>query len=265
MKLQKAVSSLLAASMVVFTVGCTNDSVPPVEAAGPSGVKNVLLVHGAWSDGSSWAKVIPLLQADGYNVVAVQLPLTSLADDAAALQRALALQTGPVLLVGHSYGGSVITEAGNDPKVEGLVYVDAFAPDVSESALSLGKTAAPTPIGKDLVPDATGFLKLTPAGVATDFAQDLTATEQATIATTQGPVNAPNALGGTISVAAWKTRPSWYILATNDRVIGPELEQSMASRMKATTTTIASSHVVMLSQPTVVTSVIEKAATTLAP
>src|SRR5437660_11802013 len=110
---------ILAASGTVFLVGCSSGVT--VRASGPTGVKNILLVHGAWADGSSWSKVIPLLQADGYNVVAVQMPLTSLADDAAVVQRALALETGPVLLVGHSYGGAVITEAGNDPKVEGLV------------------------------------------------------------------------------------------------------------------------------------------------
>jgi len=229
-------------------------------------VTNTVLVHGAWTDGSSWSKVIPLLQADGYNVVAVQLPLTSLTEDAAVVQRAIALLPGHVLLVGHSYGGSVITQAGGDPKVEGLVYVAAFAPDTGESAYSLGATVPATPIMADFTQDATGFLKLTANGIGADFAQDLTPAEQSLVATTQGPVNAPNALAGPIiNGPAWKTHPSWYIIASNDRVIGPVLEQTMASRMKATVVTIASSHVVMLAQPTAVTAFIEKAATTLAP
>src|ERR1700742_4331462 len=138
------------------------------------GVRNIVIVHGAWADGSSWSKVIPLLQAKGLHVVAVQNPLTSLADDVAATKRAIALQDGPVLLVGHSYGGVVITEAGNDPKVVGLVYVSAVAPDKGESAFGL-ITSAPTPVGTELRPDKSGFLKLTPKGIAEDFGQDLSA------------------------------------------------------------------------------------------
>jgi pimeloyl-ACP methyl ester carboxylesterase len=168
--------------------------------------------------------------------------------------------------VGHSYGGSVITQAGNDPKVEGLVYVAAFAPDAGESAYSLGTTVPATPIMADFSQDAAGFLKLTASGVAADFAQDLTFSEQAVIAVTQGPVDAPNALAGSITnVPAWKSRPSWYILSNNDRVIGPALEQTMATRMKATVSRVDSSHVIMLAHPAVVTEVIERAAATLAP
>jgi pimeloyl-ACP methyl ester carboxylesterase len=138
-----------------------------------NGVASVVLVHGAWADGSSWSKVIPLLQAKGLHVVAVQNPLTSLADDVAATKRAIALQDGPVVLVGHSYGGAVITEAGNDPKVVGLVYVAAFAPGDGESVASISKPYPAAPLGAELRPDSQGFLSITPKGIAEDFAQDL--------------------------------------------------------------------------------------------
>jgi pimeloyl-ACP methyl ester carboxylesterase len=238
----------LAASGSALLIGCSSGVT--VRAAGPTGVKNILLVHGAWADGSSWSKVIPLLQADGYNVVAVQMPLTSLADDVAVVQRALALETGPVLLVGHSYGGAVITQAGNDPKVEGLVYVAAFAPDAGESAYSLGNTVPTTPVGGELRQDTQGFLKLSAAGVSDDFAPELTDSEKASLAITQGPISAMNALGGSITTPAWRTRPSWYVVAANDRVISPALEQTMASRAKATTITLTSCHVALLAHPT---------------
>src|SRR6478609_952964 len=141
------------------------------------GVRNVVIVHGAWADGSSWSKVIPLLQAKGLHVVAVQNPLTSLADDVAATKRAIALQDGPVLLVGHSYGGAVITEAGNDPKVARLVYVAAFAPGDGQSVNDLGKSCPVPPGAGAAKPDASGFLTMTPKGIAEDFAQDLSDAE----------------------------------------------------------------------------------------
>ena len=221
--------------------------------------KNVVLVHGAWADGSSWSKVISKLAADGLNVTAVQLPLTSLADDVATVKRALALETGPVLLVGHSYGGAVITEAGGDPKVVGLVYVAAFAPDAGESAGSLLGTVPPAPLGAEIRPDANGFLKMTKSGMLDDFAQDLPDVEKTMMFVVHAPT-AGASLGGTITTPAWKTRPSWYIVATNDRAIPPSLEATMAKRMKAETTSIDASHVVMLSQPDKVAAVILRAA-----
>ena len=157
-------------------------------AAAQTVVKNIVLVHGAWADGSNWSKVVPLLEAKGFHVVAVQNPLTSLGDDVAATKRAIALQDGPVILVGHSYGGVVITEAGNDPKVVGLVYVAAFAPGDGESIISISKPYPPTPLGGELRPDAQGFLSLTPKGVADDFAQDLTDAEKELVTATQGPL-----------------------------------------------------------------------------
>ncbi len=225
----------------------------------PTGVKNVVLVHGAWADGSSWSKVIPLLEAKGLHVVAVQNPLTSLADDVAATKRAIALQGGPVILVGHSYGGAVITEAGNDPKVVGLVYVAAFAPGDGESVGSISKPYPPTPLGGELRPDAQGFLSVTPKGIAEDFAQDLSDKEKQILTATQGPTNAA-AFGATITTAAWKTKPSWFVIAGNDRAIPPELEKAEAAMMKATAITVASSHVAMLSHPKEVAELIEQAA-----
>jgi pimeloyl-ACP methyl ester carboxylesterase len=209
--------------------------------------------------------VIPLLQADGYSVVAVQLPLTSLAEDVKAVQRAIALEDGPLLLVGHSYGGAVITQAGNDTKVEGMLYVNAFAPDVGESAYSLGNTVAPTPVAAEIRPDTQGFLKLTDTGIADDFAQELTTAEKAALTSTQGPISANDTLGAPVTLPAWKSRPTWYIVGSNDRVISPALEQTMAARMKATTITLAACHVSMLAHPTDVVSFIEKAAATLKP
>jgi pimeloyl-ACP methyl ester carboxylesterase len=218
------------------------------------GVKNVLLVHGAWADGSSWSKVVPLLEEKGLHVVAVQIPLTSFADDVAATQRAIALEDGPVLLVGHSYAGAVITEAGNDPKVAGLVYVSAVAPDKRESAFGL-ITSTPTPVGAELRPDTSGFLKLTSKGIAEDFAQDLSAKEIAVLDATQVPTNVA-AMKGEITAPAWKSKPSWYVIAANDRTISPTLEAAQAKRIGATTSTVASSHVVMLAHPSEVANVI---------
>jgi pimeloyl-ACP methyl ester carboxylesterase len=222
------------------------------------GVRDVILVHGAWADGSNWSKVIPLLEARGLKVTAVQLPLTSLADDAATLKRAFALEDGPFLLVGHSYGGSVITEAGNDPKVAGLVYVAAFAPGKGESTLDQIK-ANPTPVGAELRPDASGFFKLSDKGIVEDFAPDLPEAAQKVLIATQDPI-AGAALGVPISTPAWRNKPSWFVIAGDDRMISPKLEEAEAQKMKAKSITISSSHVVMLSHPVEVADFIERAA-----
>jgi pimeloyl-ACP methyl ester carboxylesterase len=251
-----------ARNVVTTCVALLAMIVPAAKAIGQTppaeGVKTVLLIHGAWADGSSWSKIIPLLEAKGLHVVAVQIPLTSLADDVAATQRAIALEDGPVLLVGHSYGGAVITEAGNDPKVAGLVYVAAVAPDQGESTLGLISSVA-TPIGSELRPDKSGFLKLTPKGVAEDFAQDLSAKEIAILTATQVPVSF-GAMKGEVTIPAWKSKPSWYIIAANDRAISPDLEASQAKRIGATAITVPSSHVAMLAQPLKVAGVILDAA-----
>ena len=248
-----AAATIFSSGLAVGTQTSTAQNVHP------QGVKNVLLVHGAFADGSSWAKVIPLLQAKGYHVVAVQIPLTSLSDDVAAVNRALKLENGPVLLVGHSYGGVVITEAGNDPKVAGLIYVAAYALDAGESVLSVSKSGPAAPLNAELRPDDAGFLKVTDKGINEDFAQDLPEKERQVLAATQVPV-AMNAMGGKITQPAWKAKPSWFIVAGSDRAIPPQYERTMAARMKATTTTAPSSHVVMLSKPEAVVRTIETAA-----
>jgi len=221
--------------------------------------RNVVLVHGAWADGSSWAKVIPLLEKEGLNVVAVQNPLSSLSDDVAATRRSIALQDGPVILVGHSYGGAVITEAGADPKVAGLVYVAAFAPDAGQAVVDLGKDLPPAPGGAEVRPDSAGFLKLTTKGIVEDFAQDLPISERRVLAATQGPTNGA-AFGAKVTNAAWKEKPTWYVVAANDRMIQPDLERQFAKAMKAKTITLSSSHVAMLSHPAEVAKLIIEAA-----
>jgi pimeloyl-ACP methyl ester carboxylesterase len=227
-------------------------------AASP--IKNVVLIHGAFADGSSYAKVIPLLQAKGLHVISVQIPLTSFADDVAATKRAVDAQDGPVLLVGHSYGGVVISEAGNDPKVAGLVYLAAFAPDSGQNIVEISKPF-PKPPGMDtLAPQADGFLLLTEQGVKDNFAQDLTETEKNILVAVQ-PMTAGAIFGAKVSKAAWHDKPTWYVVASNDRMISPEHEKSMAKQMNASTTILPSSHVVMLSHPIEVAAVIEKATT----
>jgi pimeloyl-ACP methyl ester carboxylesterase len=236
----------------------------PTTAPVAIGVKNIVLVHGAFADGSSWAKVIPLLEAKGYHVTAVQNPLTSLADDVAATKRAIALQNGPVLLVGHSWGGSVITEAGNDAQVAGLVYVAAAAPEAGQTFVDMAQAAAPPLGANSFKPDAAGFLSLTREGALNDFAQDLPLAERTLIYATQGPWASSAPTKDRISTPAWKTKPSWYIVASEDRMINPDLERALAKRLNATTLVLKSSHVPMLSQPAKVAAFISEAAAKVA-
>src|SRR5262245_64222939 len=224
-----------------------------------NGINDIVLVHGAFVDGSSWGKVIPILQAKGYNVTAVQIPLTSFADDVAATQRAIARLNGPVILVGHSWGGVVITEAGMDPKIVGLVYVAAFAPDAGEQVGELGKKYPPPPALASPNVDDKGFLTLS-ADAFKKFGSDLPEGEAYLAAATQGPINA-SAFGAQVTAVAWKTKPSWYIVSTLDQAIAPDEERFFAKRMKATTTELKASHVSMLSQPKGVAAVILDAAT----
>ncbi len=253
----KSAMALLAASLSL-AMSAVFPSTASAKENAMSRQANVILVHGAWADGSSWSKVIPLLVARGVNVTAVQLPLTTLDDDVATVKRALALETGPTILVGHSYGGAVITEAGNDPKVSGLVYVAAFAPDAGQSAGSMQSGAPPAPMGAQLKPDAQGFLKLSREGVFEDFAQDLSPEEKLVLFAAQSPTNAKS-LGGVITTAAWRGKRSWYIIASQDRAIPPELEAIMAKTLGADTISLPSSHVAMLSHPKEVAAVIMKA------
>ena len=248
-------TTLIATTMLILSSGL--DMRGYAQTNSPQGTKNIVLVHGAWADGSCWSKVIALLQAKGFHVVAVQNPLTSLAD--CDLRCIIALQDGPVILVGHSYAGVVITEAGNDPKVVGLVYVAAFAPGEGESINSVGKPYPPAPLGSELRPDVQGFLTATPKGIAEDMAQDLSASEQRVLTATQGQTSA-SVFGATVTTAAWKSKPSWALIAGNDRAIPPELEKDEAAAIKATSITVLANHLAMLSHPREVAELIEQAA-----
>jgi len=232
---------------------------PSPVAAAASSVKNVVLVHGAFADGSSWAKVIPLLEARGLQVTAVQNPLSSLADDVAATRRAIARQDGPVILVGHSWAGMVISEAGNDPKVAGLVYIAALVPNEGQSASEVLKPYAASPGNAEIKPDAAGYLSLTRKGIDEDFVPDLQPAERALVYATQGPWNSA-CFADKVSAPAWTTKPSWFIAAANDRIVPPEYEQTVAQHIHATTTTLPTGHVPMLSRPKNVAAVIVEAA-----
>ncbi|MGD0719519.1 MAG: alpha/beta hydrolase [Roseiarcus sp.] len=220
-------------------------------------VKNVVLVHGAFADGSGWKPVADILREDGYTVSIVQEPETSLADDVAATNRILDRQSGPAVLVGHSYGGAVITEAGANAHVASLVYVAAFAPDEGEKLGPLLGSIAPA--ATSIAPTADGYLLVDPAKFPTDFAADLPVAEAQFMAISQVPVNA-GALGTPITAPAWKTKPSYGIVATQDRMINPDLERSMYKRAGAKVTEIKGSHAVFFSQPRAVANVIEQAA-----
>jgi pimeloyl-ACP methyl ester carboxylesterase len=222
----------------------------------------VVLVHGAFADGSSWNKVIPLLQARGLDVVSVQNPLTSLADDAAAATRAMELAKGPVVLVGHSWGGAVISQAGANEKVKALVYVAAFALDKGESVNDLMKNGPPAPWAASLRRDSAGFLTLPPDVVAKDFAQDLKPADIGLIAATQGPWN-ERCLGDALTVGAWHGKSSWYVLAENDHMIDPNAQAAMSARIGAKVTRVKASHVPMLSHPAQVAEVIAAAAASI--
>lgn len=220
----------------------------------------IVLVHGAFADASGWQKVIPLLLKDGFNVTAVQNPLKSLVEDVATTKRVIDAQKGDVILVGHSYGGAVITEAaaGNN-KVKALVYVAAFAPDKGESLDGLIKKYPPTPLFGALVPDSSGFLFIDQAKYREVFAHDLTQGEASILATTQKGI-AGSVFGESLKAAAWKTIPSWYVVAAQDRAIDPELERFFAKRMKAQITKLTTSHVPFLSQPEKIAEIIKSAA-----
>ncbi|MET2825705.1 alpha/beta fold hydrolase [Mesorhizobium shangrilense] len=221
--------------------------------------KTVVLVHGAFADGSSWAKVIPLLEAKGLNVVSVQNPLSSLAADVDATKRVIDAQVGPVILVGHSWGGVVISQVGVDDKVKALVYVAAFAPPKGMSVNDLGAGQPPPPWAAALQPDSGGYLRLSTEGVAKYFAQDLPAGEISVIAATQGPTFA-KVFDEKLTVAAYETKPSWYVVAKNDRMIPPPAEAAMAKAIGAKVTELPTSHVAMLSKPREVADVILAAA-----
>ena len=220
---------------------------------------NVVLVHGGFVDGSGWEGVYKILTKDGYGVSIVQNPTISLADDVAATKRIVAAQNGPVILVGHSYGGAVITEAGNDPKVAGLVYITAFAPDRGESVATLIKDPPPGAPVPPILPPQDGYLFLDKAKFQASFAADVDNERAAFMADSQVPWGL-DALSGTISEPAWKTKPSWYLIATDDKMIPPAAQRFMSKRAGSNVVEVGGSHAIYVSQPNVVAALIEKAA-----
>jgi pimeloyl-ACP methyl ester carboxylesterase len=264
------IGALLLAGASLLLNGCSSgnaETLPAtVAASAPAPVlaanATAILVHGAWADGSSWSSVVPLLQQAGLNVVSVQLPRSSLADDAATVKRAIDLQTGPVILVGHSYGGAVITEAGTNTKVTALVYISAFAPDAGQS---INQITAPFPkpdwqVSPGFIIDEGGYLTLPTATVLNVFAADVPKDKAQQLAASQGPLF-NHCFDDMVSVPAWKTKPSWWLIGGQDQIIPPALQQAMAQHIGATVTTSPlSSHVVMVSHPEDVAAVVMAAA-----
>ena len=257
MKTLRNLSAPLAAAALAGAA-----AVAPAANAAPASahaVKNILLVHGGFVDGSGWSAVHRILTADGYKVTIVQIPTASLGDDVAVTRRALAAQDGPAVLVGHSYGGVVITEAGSDPKVKGLVYVAAFAPDAGESVSSLIAHPAPGAPVPPILPPQDGFLFLDKAKFAASFAADVDPAEAAFMADSQLPWGVA-ALSGQITAPAWKAKPSWYLVASDDHMIPPPAQRAMADRAGATVREVAASHSVYVSQPQATVDLIKEAA-----
>jgi pimeloyl-ACP methyl ester carboxylesterase len=220
---------------------------------------NVVLVHGGFVDGSGWESVYKILRKEGYAVSIVQNPTISLADDVAATKLIIDAQNGPVILVGHSYGGVVITEAGNDPKVVGLIYIAAFAPDRGESVSTLIKDPPPGAPVPPILPPRDGYLFLDNAKFQESFAADVDAERAAFMADSQVPWGV-GALSGSISEPAWKSKPSWYLVATDDKMIPPPAQRFMSERAGATVVEVAGSHAIYVSQPNAVASLITQAA-----
>jgi pimeloyl-ACP methyl ester carboxylesterase len=223
-------------------------------------MKNIVLVHGGFVDGAGWEGVYNILKRDGYSVSIVQNPTISLEDDVAVTKRALAAQDGPTVLVGHSYGGVVITEAGNDPKVSALVYIAAFAPDKGESVGTLIKDPPPGAPVPPILPPQDGFLFLDKAKFPASFAADVDPEKAAFMADSQVPWGV-GAIGGAISEPAWRTKPSWYLVTTEDKMIPPDAQRAMSKRAGATVVEAKGSHAIYVSQPRAVADLIEQAAT----
>jgi pimeloyl-ACP methyl ester carboxylesterase len=224
---------------------------------------SIVLVHGGFVDGSGWQDVYNILKKDGYNVSVVQNPTTSLADDVAFTKRVVAAQPGKVILVGHSYGGVVITEAGNDSKVAGLVYIAAFAPDQGESVAKLIANPAPGAPVPPILPPQDGFLMLDQAKFAASFADDVAPKQASFMAASQVPWGV-NALGGEVTTASWKTKPSWYLVAKDDKMIPPDAQRAMSKRAGSVVVESPGSHAVYVSQPKAVAKLIEQAAQAIA-
>ena len=251
-------STKLRLGAAALTTFAAASDLPAQAASNPP--TTVVLVHGAFADGSSWSKVIPLLEARGLRVVAVQNPLSSLAGDVEAAKRVIDMQPGQVVLVGHSWAGVVISQAGVNDKVKALIYVAAFAPPKGVSINDLGKGQPPAPWLSELQPDSAGYLRLSDEAVGKYFAQDLSPQDIRVVAATQGPVFS-GIFDEKITEAAYETKPSWYVVADKDGMIPPEAQRAMAKAINAKTTEVAASHVVMVSQPDAVAAVILDAAT----
>jgi pimeloyl-ACP methyl ester carboxylesterase len=245
-----------AALLAAFTI-----AIAPVTAATtlPAGtVKNIVLVHGAWADASSWNNVAHVLKRKGYHVTAVNIPLTSLAADAAATKAVIDAQDGPTVLVGHSWAGFVIGEVGNDPKVDALVYVSAFAPEKGESVASLSASGPPSEGVQAIRPDDKGFLYLDKTAFATVFGQDLPASESESLANAQLPIN-HTAFDEPATVAAWHLKPSWFVVSDKDLILDPSAQKFFANRIKATTTIVEGGHDTLIAFPKQVAAAIEAA------
>jgi pimeloyl-ACP methyl ester carboxylesterase len=241
------ISSVAAIAMAVGLSG----------AASAQSVKHVVLVHGAFADGSGWRAVADILKRDGYSVSVVQEPETSFADDVAATTRELQRVNAPAVLVGHSYGGAVITQAGNAPQVRGLVYIAAFAPDTGEALGALLKKTPPA--ANSAIPAGDGYVMIDPKAFHNDFAADLPADLANFMAISQVPVNG-SIFETPITKAAWHTKPSWYAVAKQDREINPDLQRFMAKRAGSSTIEVEGSHSIYISQPEIVAKLIETAA-----
>jgi pimeloyl-ACP methyl ester carboxylesterase len=253
MKTLQSLSALAAA--FTLTLG---SQAAFAEKSAPIKAHNVVLVHGAYADGSSWSEVIPLLQRAGLHVTSVQNPLTSLVDDVEATRRVLALQDGPTVLVGHSYAGTVISETGTDPNVTALVYVAARAPDAGEDYVALAAKFPKPPASNGLV-HSGGFAQLSEEAFVRDFAGDLEPSKARALYAVQGRIS-DSLFASKTTQAAWKSKPTWYAISNNDRTTSPELERFLAKRMNATTVALDSSHVSLISHPREIANLILEAA-----
>ena len=247
---------IASAAALTLAAGFAPANAAPASA---KAVKNIVLVHGGFVDGSGWAGVHKILSKDGYNVIIVQNPTLSLKNDVEVTKRAIATAGGPVILVGHSYGGVVVTEAGNDPNVSGLVYITAFAPDAGESVQTLISNPAPGADVPPILPPKDGFLFLDRSKFAASFAADVNPADAKVMADGQVPWGL-EAAGGPVTTASWKTKPSYYLVATTDRMIPPAAQRAMAGRAKAKVSEAAGSHAIYVSKPEVVAKIIEEAA-----
>jgi pimeloyl-ACP methyl ester carboxylesterase len=255
-KAMQTLTNTLLAGVVgaaAAVIGCADSEVQQ------PAVKNIVLVHGAFADGTSWAKVIPLLEARGFHIVAVQNPLISLSGDVDATRRIIAMQDGPVLLVGHSWGGAVISEVGDDSKVAGLVYVAAYVPDVGKSANDTSDPFGATPGQKAIQVDSQHFARMSEEGILNSFADGLPMAERRLVLAVQGQIYGPM-FDEKLTHAAWKSKPSWHVIAAKDRTLSPAMEEAGAKKAGGVAISVPTCHLAMLQEPQQVADVITAAA-----